>query len=82
LVLIATPVDLRRLMGFAKPALRVRYEAQEIGEPTLAQVLERLREAITARPQHECRFTPRSTSRQGSRPTLYAARRGFSGGVL
>jgi len=39
-VLIATPIDLRRLVHIDKPALRVRYELQEIGEPTLRQVLE------------------------------------------
>jgi predicted GTPase len=38
-VLIATPIDLRRLVTFDKPALRVGYELQEIGEPTLEQVL-------------------------------------------
>ena len=38
-VLVATPIDLRRLLHIAKPALRVRYELQEIGEPTLKQVL-------------------------------------------
>jgi predicted GTPase len=38
-VLIATPIDLRRLVKIEKPALRVRYELQEIGEPTLRQVL-------------------------------------------
>jgi predicted GTPase len=38
-VLIATPIDLRRLVKIEKPALRVRYELQEIGEPTLKQVL-------------------------------------------
>jgi predicted GTPase len=39
LVLVATPIDLRRLIEIEQPALRVRYELQEIGEPTLAQVL-------------------------------------------
>jgi predicted GTPase len=39
-VLIATPIDLRRLVQIEKPALRVRYELQEIGEPTLRQLLE------------------------------------------
>ena len=38
-MLIATPIDLRRLVHIDKPALRVRYELQEIGEPTLKQVL-------------------------------------------
>jgi len=35
LVLIATPIDLRRLVDFDLPALRVTYELQEIGYPTL-----------------------------------------------
>jgi predicted GTPase len=43
LVIIGTPIDLRRLIAFDKPALRVGYELQEIGEPTLAAVLEKLR---------------------------------------
>ena len=38
-MLIATPIDLRRLITIDKPALRVRYELQEVGEPTLRQVL-------------------------------------------
>jgi predicted GTPase len=42
LVLIASPIDLRRLIDIKKPALRVRYELQEIGKPTLSDVLERL----------------------------------------
>jgi len=40
IVLIATPIDLRRLIMIDRLALRVRYELQEIGEPTLRQVLE------------------------------------------
>jgi predicted GTPase len=39
LVLIGTPIDLRRLIDFEKPALRVTYRLEEIGEPTLADVL-------------------------------------------
>ena len=39
LVIVATPIDLRRLMELDKPALRVRYELQEIGEPTLDDLL-------------------------------------------
>lgn len=41
LVLIATPIDLRRVMRIEKPALRVRYELQELGSPTLADLLDR-----------------------------------------
>ena len=39
LVLIGTPIDLRRLVDFDKPALRVTYSLEEVGEPTLAGVL-------------------------------------------
>ncbi len=39
LVVIGTPIDLRRLIDIKQPALRVRYELQEIGEPTLEKIL-------------------------------------------
>ncbi len=39
LIVIATPIDLRHLIAFDKPALRVRYELQEIGKPDLEDVL-------------------------------------------
>src|SRR5436190_6669654 len=39
LVLIGTPIDLRRLIPLEKPALRVTYKLQEMGEPTLKDVL-------------------------------------------
>jgi predicted GTPase len=39
LVLIGTPVDLRRMMELDKPALRVSYKLEDVGEPTLADVL-------------------------------------------
>ncbi|MGI6661114.1 MAG: cyclic 2,3-diphosphoglycerate synthase [Bacillota bacterium] len=35
LVIIATPIDLRRVMKIEKPSLRVRYELQEVGTPDL-----------------------------------------------
>lgn len=41
LVLIATPIDLTRVITIDQPAQRVRYELQEIGRPNLADVLER-----------------------------------------
>jgi predicted GTPase len=40
-VLVATPIDLRRVIEIRKPALRVGYELQEIGKPDLADVLAR-----------------------------------------
>ena len=39
LVLIGTPIDLRRVIELDKPALRVSYRLQELGEPTLADIL-------------------------------------------
>jgi len=41
-VVIATPIDLRRIAEIRKPATRVRYELQEIGLPTLKDTLARL----------------------------------------
>jgi predicted GTPase len=40
LVLIATPIDLRRLIRIDQPSLRVGYELQELGKPDLAEVLD------------------------------------------
>ena len=39
LVIVATPIDLRRLIKINRPSQRVRYELQEIGRPTLEDVL-------------------------------------------
>jgi predicted GTPase len=39
LVLIGTPVDLRRVIALDKPALRVTYRLEELGEPTLESIL-------------------------------------------
>ena len=39
LVLVATPIDLRALLSIDVPALRVGYELQEIGRPTLEDAL-------------------------------------------
>jgi predicted GTPase len=39
LLLIGTPIDLRRIIELDKPALRVTYRLEEIGEPTLTTVL-------------------------------------------
>jgi predicted GTPase len=38
LVLIGTPIDLRRLIELDRPALRVTYRLEEIGEPTLTSI--------------------------------------------
>jgi predicted GTPase len=39
MVIIATPIDLRRVVKIDKPSQRVRYDLQEIGQPTLTDVL-------------------------------------------
>jgi predicted GTPase len=41
-VIIATPTDLRRILNLDKPAVRVRYELEEIGTPKLASILARV----------------------------------------
>jgi len=40
LVIVATPIDLTRVIKIDKPFQRVRYELEEIGQPTVASVLE------------------------------------------
>jgi predicted GTPase len=39
LVIIGTPIDLAGLLKINKPSQRVRYELQEIGQPTLTEIL-------------------------------------------
>ena len=39
LVIVGTPIDLTRVLKINKPFQRVRYELQEIGQPTLEDVL-------------------------------------------
>jgi predicted GTPase len=39
LVIIATPIDLGRLVNINKPSQRVRYSLQEIGQPSLSELL-------------------------------------------
>jgi predicted GTPase len=40
LVIIGTPIDLKRVAKFKKPSVRVQYELQEIGEPSLKTILD------------------------------------------
>jgi predicted GTPase len=40
-VLVGTPIDLRQVLQLNKPAVRATYELQEIGKPTLEDVLGR-----------------------------------------
>lgn len=41
-VMIGTPIDLGKIININKPAVRVRYDLQEIGYPTLTGVLKEL----------------------------------------
>jgi len=41
-VVIATPIDLGRVIRINKPSTRVNYSLQEIGRPDIADVLEPL----------------------------------------
>ncbi|MEC9489267.1 MAG: cyclic 2,3-diphosphoglycerate synthase [Halanaerobium sp.] len=41
-VIIGTPIDLRRIINIDKPSTRVRYELQEIGEPTLEDIIKEM----------------------------------------
>ncbi|HNV72527.1 MAG TPA: GTPase, partial [Candidatus Ozemobacteraceae bacterium] len=41
LIISATPIDITRVVKVKKPMLRVRYELQEIGEPTLAEIIKK-----------------------------------------
>ncbi len=46
-VVIATPIDLRRLVKIRKPCTRVRYDLQEIGQPDLKSVIRGLKRRRT-----------------------------------
>ena len=39
-VIIGTPIDLRRIVNITQPSVRVTYDLEEIGSPTLVDILE------------------------------------------
>lgn len=39
MVIVATPIDLCRVLDIKRPFHRVRYELQVVGQPTLEEVL-------------------------------------------
>jgi len=45
-VIIATPIDLGRIIRINKPAYRVSYDLQEIGKPDLRDLLGKFAEGI------------------------------------
>ncbi len=50
LVLAATPIDITRVISIEKPMVRVRYEYEDHGVPTLAQVLLKRLESLAVNP--------------------------------
>jgi predicted GTPase len=71
-VVIATPIDLRRLMNIKHPSVMVGYELQEIGRPTLHDVisdkLAKLERARATRPAAK-------KKKAAARPTRSAAKK-------
>jgi predicted GTPase len=55
-IVIATPVDLARLISLPEPSCRVRYDLEEIGRPDLAEVLENFLRALPGDSHHEPAF--------------------------
>ena len=48
-VIIATPIDLRRIVKITKPSVRVSYDLEEIGRPNLKDVIENCFGDVTAK---------------------------------
>ncbi len=63
-VVIATPIDLRRIVKIKKPACQVGYELQEIGVPTIAEVLE----GFAAKKQATKKAAPKKAAPKKSAP--------------
>ena len=68
-VVVATPIDLRRLVSMKRPAVRVGYELEEIGRPKLEDVirisLERLEASGLKRPAGKTRGAEGVPARPG-----------------
>jgi len=55
-VVVATPIDLKRIIKIQKPTVRVQYDLQEIGRPTLEDALAPVLKAPSAaRPRRKAR---------------------------
>jgi len=57
LVVIATPVDLRRIVNIIKPCVRVGYEVEALTQPSLREILARFTETKQARRAAEAVLT-------------------------
>src|SRR5690349_23982905 len=47
-VVVATPIDFRKLVSLKRPAVRVGYELEEIGRPKLDELIRACLERLTA----------------------------------
>ena len=60
-VIIATPIDLNRIIKIKKPNTRVYYDLQEIGDPDLSQVIDdfvkKYRENRSLKSNRKTRYT-------------------------
>jgi predicted GTPase len=49
-VVVATPIDLRRLVSVKRPMVRVGYELEEIGRPKLEDVIRGMLDRVAPAP--------------------------------
>ncbi len=76
-VVVATPIDLRRLMKIRTPSVRVGYELEEIGRPKLEDVLaDALGRLTTGRRRTGVARPPKSGVRRAARKAGPGPRRG------
>jgi predicted GTPase len=62
-VIIATPIDLRRLIDIKHPAVRVGYELEEIGRPKLEDVIREFFARRSAKPAADRAARPKGRGR-------------------
>jgi predicted GTPase len=77
-VIIATPIDLRRLIDIKHPTVRVGYELEEIGRPKLEDVIGEFLAKRAAKPAARAGKAPGRgrMARAAKKPPVRAARRG------
>jgi hypothetical protein len=75
-VIVATPIDLRRLMKIRPPSVRVGYELEEIGRPKLEDVLAEALNRLTKGTKPAARRPPKSGVRSAARKAGPLPRRG------
>jgi predicted GTPase len=66
-VIVATPIDLRRLMKIRPPSVRVGYELEEIGRPKLEDVLAEALGRLSTKRKSAMKRPPKSGVRRAAR---------------